>query len=253
MKERNHLTYSITYPDGQGHHFDIAKVLFYGGTPMHKEVGLFVTTSDSMVLVIDGREQTNSRNQAAYHRALTEPMVAQAASALALSTPKKLRALVLGAGPGATGLALVKMGFTTVVQVDIDEEVVNLAVRHMKKWHEGTLCNGQYTTTIIADAATWVEAAVKNHVKYDAIVYDLTEPDSDPNAVFLPSFFDKLAKILSADGVFTAQLGYAAAEGIEQVEDGYRMLSGTDLRGGVVVRDPVSCWAFYHLTRGAAK
>jgi len=252
------LRYTVEFPDGQGHHFDVKQVLSYGSTDVHNEVGIFVTTGGDKVLVINGREQSNSRVIDAYHSALVKPL-------LCVVDRAEKHVLVLGTGPGAAIRILLDAGWGHVTGVDIDPHVQKLAKDHMPEWwtyqnqpdgDEGET-GGVFTDDAIPKRVNLINGDVREVVKniyltptrFSGIVYDLSEPDGDPCAVFSKEFFNDVALLLKSDGIFCAQVGYAGIQGKDTVTEAVRLLNSTWLKGGDVLVDTESLWTFYHFTR----
>lgn len=246
------LRYTVEFPDGQGHYFDVSEVLYYGPTQVHEEVGVFRTTDGALVLVIDGREQSQTDSIHPYHAGLVgavdsqlEIQEEQFRSSNKRSYPI---ALILGSGPGAAAHELLQSkafarANSHIIQVDIDGDIIALSKKHLRSWHNGCF-NDSRISTVVEDAVAFVKRAAI-YGPFDVIIYDLTEPDSDHNSIFNREFFIRCYDLLSIGGVFCAQVGYAGHNGIKQVETAVATLESAGFNG-TILRDPISLWTFYH-------
>lgn len=149
---------------------------------------------------LDGFFMTSERDEFFYHENLVHvPTISQHA-------PQ--RALIIGGGDGGSAEELFKYpSIQEIVLVEIDEQVLDIAKRHLVNVHKGALQNPRLTVRI-DDGLHYVrQTAPAEGATFDIIVLDLTDPVGPAEALYTESFFRDCKALLSPQGALTLHLG----------------------------------------------
>lgn len=160
-------------------------------------------------LLLNGRLQFSSRDEAVYHGMLVYPAMAAAA--------RQEQVLIIGGGDGLALRNVLRWQPKHVDLVDIDQALVNLfsnseaspAPKELKekliKLNENSFANPA-VNVIYADAFNQVDQFIQNNQYYDVIIVDLPDPNHpDLNKLYSDYFYNKLSQILAGDGVLVVQ------------------------------------------------
>lgn len=155
-------------------------------------------------LAIDGRIQTSESEYEEYHTQL-----------LANIPESNGRALLLGAGEGVTGAMLSAKGYT-VDAVDIDGILIKNCEEHLADWIRPYKVKNKITTYIY-DAMDFLDHIASSNddfqlrdvvgVKYDVVVFDLTEPNVASENCYSTDLIDKIKKVINPGAIFAYQNG----------------------------------------------
>lgn len=149
-------------------------------------------------LFLDGALQTSEGDEAHYH----EPIVH--VPAVVHGSPSSV--LILGGGDGGSAReALRWKSVDSVVNVDLDGDVVEACRKYMPSLSQGAFDDSR-CTLVIDDALNYISNC---DATFDIIVCDLTDPvDGGPSSpLFTHEFFTKLRSKLSPRGALTLQSG----------------------------------------------
>jgi len=146
------------------------RLLFYKESPYQK-ISFFTESDGSFSLTLDDFWQFNSNSEHIYHECLfTMPGL----------FPNKLEnVLVLGGGDGLGVKELLKYKSVKRIDlVDLDLEIIKFAKTntHMRNLNNNSFDNHK-VNIIISDAKKWLNK--KPTIKYDLIIIDFPDPNSD--------------------------------------------------------------------------
>ncbi len=177
-----------------GQTFQVKKVLVHKRTPF-QDVLLFESESHGKVLVLDGVVQLTERDEHIYHEMLVHvPMTAHPA-------PKEV--LVIGGGDGGALRRILMYPGAKVTLVEIDEEVVALSKKHLRKIHGGAFSDKR-VEIVYADGADFIEHTSK---KFDIIFTDRGDPIGPIKTLFEKEFYNGCKRILNKNGILVALTG----------------------------------------------
>ncbi|GAB0491141.1 hypothetical protein MMPV_007566 [Pyropia vietnamensis] len=208
----------------------VVSVLTTITTPF-QQLAVVDTGTYGRALVLDGKIQTATGDEAFYHEPLvhipavlfaTRPSAFVAdgnssrssngdgsewglAGGLPASAPTS--ALVLGGGDGGSVRELLRWpSMTAVTLVDIDGAVVDACRTHLRAIHGGALDGDPRVHVVIGDAIAFV---ADHHDTYDLILCDVTDPleDGPSAALFTREFFATVGRLLAPGGVMAMQAG----------------------------------------------
>ena len=162
----------------------------------YQKIQIFDTPIYGRVLVLDGIIQITEKDEAAYSEMLVHPAIQ------VLKNPQKI--LIIGGGDGAVAEEVLKYNFVKRIDlVDIDEEVVKLSIKYLKKINKNSLKNKK-VKIFFQDAFDFI-ANTKN--KYDLIIADRPDPVGAGKSLFKEKFYKNVNKILSKEGIALFQSG----------------------------------------------
>ena len=147
-------------------------------------------------LYLDGDLQFSSRDEHRYTEALVHPVLA--------ADPR--RVLVLGGGDGLAARELLRHpSVTSVVQVELDPAVLDLARTRLAGLNAGALDDPR-TTVVVDDGFRWLREQPSG--SFDAVVVDLPDPDTPVLArLYSTEFYGLVARTLTPDGLLVVQSG----------------------------------------------
>ncbi|OYT61696.1 MAG: spermidine synthase [Thermofilum sp. ex4484_15] len=154
-------------------------------------------TAGGLRLVLDGKTQSTEEDEWIYHEALVHPAM--------VLHEKPEDVLIIGGGEGATLREVLK--HTTVrrvVMVDIDGELIEIAKRHLVKWHKGSFEDPR-VKLVISDGRKFIEREESD--TYDVIIMDLTDPtkDSPSRYLYTLEFYKEVKRVLKPRGIMVTQ------------------------------------------------
>jgi spermidine synthase len=147
-------------------------------------------------LVLDSEMQSVEKDEYIYHEALVQP-------GLCLH-PNPRKVLIVGGGEGATAREILKhKSVKQVVMVDLDGEIVDLAIQHLQSWHQGAFDDPRLQL-VIDDGYEFVRTTDE---KFDIIVIDIVSSfDGGPaEKLYTPQFYAMAKRTLEPGGVLVVQ------------------------------------------------
>jgi spermidine synthase len=174
-----------------------------------------VDTHVYAVPALDGKMQSSQVDEHIYHELLVHPAM--------VTHPAPRKILIIGGGEGATLREVLR--HASVEQVDmleIDEQVVTFAKRHLADWHRGAFDDPRLHL-IIGDGRRHVEETPE---RYDLIFIDVSDPGYDGPAYLLYTlqFYQTAARCLRPDGLIAMQAGPSSPTCGEIMASIYRTL-----------------------------
>ena len=148
-------------------------------------------------LVLDGKVQSSLLDEHWYHEALVHPVL--------LAHPCPRRVLIIGGGEGATLREVLRHRCVEeAVMVDIDEELLEVARRHLGEWHQGAFEDPR-ARLVVGDGRKFLEEAPE--ASFDAVVLDLVDPmEGGPAALlYTVEFYRLVQRVLREGGVAVTQ------------------------------------------------
>jgi len=148
------------------------------------------------ILVLDGIIQITEKDEAAYSEMLVHPAIQ------ILKNPKDI--LIIGGGDGAVAEEILKYNFINKIDlVDIDEEVIKISKKYLKKINKSSLTNKK-VNLFYEDALNFV-SNTKN--KYDLIIADRPDPVGAGKSLFKKEFYNGVNNSLKSNGIAIFQSG----------------------------------------------
>jgi spermidine synthase len=226
----------LTRDEIHGHH--IKKIVARLRTPY--QLAEIIDTFDyGRCLFLDGLVQSTELDEFIYHESLVHPAL--------LMHPRPERIFVGGGSEGAPlREALKHPSIRQTVMVDIDQDVIRLARKHLRKWHCGAFKDPK-VRVFIADARKFLE---KDPAKYDCIFLDLCDPgESGPSqSLFAAEFYALVKSRLENEGLVVVQGGSAnlnMAKGFPNVYQSLKHVFPHVLAYQSCVHSYVGPWAFF--------
>lgn len=151
-----------------------------------------------MRLYLDGGLQFSTRDEYRYTECLVYPALGDGASSV----------LVLGGGDGLAARELLRQpGIHTIVQVELDPAVIDLARTTMRDANGGSL-DSPRVHVLIDDAMNWLRHAAAPKGGFDAVIVDLPDPDTPVlGRLYSTEFYALAAGILAPRGLMVVQAG----------------------------------------------
>ncbi len=173
----------------------IKKVLIDKKSKFQK-IQVFDTLIYGKILVLDGIIQITEKDEAAYSEMLVHPAIQ------ILKNPKDI--LIIGGGDGAVAEEILKYNFINKIDlVDIDEEVIKISKKYLKKINKSSLTNKK-VNLFYEDALNFV-SNTKN--KYDLIIADRPDPVGAGKSLFKKEFYNGVNNSLKSNGIAIFQSG----------------------------------------------
>jgi spermidine synthase len=175
------------------------KKLLYTNKSNYQFIDVIENEHFGRMLFLDKDLQISEADADAYSFAMINPI---------LSKKKELKnVLILGGGDGGLLNYLLHYNPEQVTLVEIDEEVINVSKKYLKK-----ICGNSFkdkrVNILIQDALQYLESVRRT---FDAVIYDLTmHPESFTKferEKFLDKVFKDVARVLNTKGVATFQIG----------------------------------------------
>ncbi len=172
----------------------------------YQQVEIADTEFFGRILILDGKVQSSEYDEYMYHEALVHPAM--------LMCPAPRHVLVIGGGEGATLREVLKHpAVEKLVMVDLDQEVVELCMEYLKRWHQGSF-DDKRVEILYMDARKYLEK-VNEH--FDVIISDVPEPVEQGPALklFTTQYFRLIKSRLAEKGIFSLQAGDSSLPFIE--------------------------------------
>lgn len=156
---------------------------------------------EDMRLYLDGDLQFSTRDEYRYTESLVYPALGGGARSV----------LVIGGGDGLAARELLRQpGIDTIVQVELDPAVVELARTTMSGANAGALGDPR-VDVVIDDAMTWLREPHPELVPgdgFDAVIVDLPDPDNPVlGRLYSQEFYTLVRRVLAPDGLMVVQSG----------------------------------------------
>lgn len=180
--------------------FIIADKVIFEGNSKYQHILLFENKKYGRVLKLDNAFQTSEYDEFTYHEPLVHPAMC--------THPCPKKALVIGGGDGGTLEEVLKHNTVEkAVMVELDEKVIEVSRKYLKKIHKGAF-DDERVELIIGDGIDYVRKCEK---KFDVIVLDLTDPYSISKFLYTNEFYAMVAKRLAKGGILSlhAETPYA--------------------------------------------
>ncbi len=162
----------------------------------HQELILIDNERFGRVLMLDGVAQTTTADEFVYHEMLGHvPLLAHGQAAE-----------VLIVGGGDCGLAeevLKHRAVRSVVQVEIDAQVVEFSRRHLAELNAPVFADARFQLQI-ADGAAFVADSQR---QFDVVLVDSTDPTGAAQALFSCEFYANVRRRLRPGGIVVVQAG----------------------------------------------
>jgi spermidine synthase len=178
--------------------YHIQKIL-YSNKSSYQFIDVIENEHFGRMLFLDKDLQISEVDAEHYSHAMIDPV---------LQKKKKLKnVLILGGGDGGLLNFLLKYNPEKVTLVEIDEEVIKVSKKYLKKIC-GNSFNDRRVNLLIQDALQYLQST---RDKYDVLLYDLTmHPESFikvEREKFLNDVFYHISRILNPKGIATFQVG----------------------------------------------
>lgn len=196
-------------------------------TAYGQEVTIFTRHDDVKMFFIDSEEQSTSEYMDAFNSAL-------------VPNGKLGDVLILGAGAGGPARFALEKGATTITQIDIDADIIELAKEYLIEWNKGSLSHPR-VNTIIADASRWIP--FYSGPKYDTIICDLTELTDASIECWGKDFFRSVLNLLKPGGMFTTHVTWIGNDARARVDELFGELPLVDKS---LVPVPAARWQFFY-------
>jgi spermidine synthase len=152
-------------------------------------------------LYLDGGLQFSTRDEYRYTESLVYPALGDGARSV----------LILGGGDGLAARELLRQpGIDTIVQVELDPAVVELARTTLRDANAGALEDPR-VRVLIDDAMTWLRDAPPQALPrggFDAVIVDLPDPDTPVlGRLYSMEFYALLTRVLAPDALVSVQAG----------------------------------------------
>jgi spermidine synthase len=150
---------------------------------------------DDLRLYLDGGLQFSTRDEFRYTESLVYPALGQ--------NPRSV--LILGGGDGLAARELLRQrSIHTIVQVELDPAVIELARTTLRESNGGSLDDPR-VTVVLDDAMTWLRTVDRS---FDAVLVDLPDPDTPVlGRLYSTEFYALASRALTAGGLMVVQAG----------------------------------------------
>jgi len=181
--------------DGSGSAFSlrISEKLHEEQTPFQR-IEIFATEKFGRLMVIDGFMMLSGRDNFIYHEMMSHPVL--------LSHPEPKRVVIIGGGDcGSLRQVLMHTQIDSVVQVDIDRRVTELAQRFFPE-----LCESNHdprASILFEDGIVWMQNATAGSI--DIIIVDSTDPIGPAEGLFTEAFYRHCYLALKPQGLLVQQ------------------------------------------------
>lgn len=182
-----------------GYHqgFRVKEVLFESKTD-HQHLVIFESQDFGRVMALDGVIQTTERDEFIYHEMLAHvPLFAHGSAK---------DVLIIGGGDGGLLREVLRHNeVERAVQVEIDQAVIDMCVKHLPNHSAGAYDN-ERAEIVIGDGIDYVRNCDR---QFDVILSDSTDPIGPGEVLFTSPFYEGIKRCLKPGGVFAAQNGVA--------------------------------------------
>lgn len=183
----------------------VSRVL-YRGRSRFQRLQVVETPVYGRTLILDGVVQTTERDEFIYHEMLTH---------LPLFThPNPQRVLIIGGGDGGILREVLKHPVREAVLVEIDPAVIDVSRKYLQQIHQGSF-DDRRARVIVDDGARYVQGACG---AFDVIIVDSSDPIGPAQVLFKTQFYQRMAAVLTADGLMARQTGSTFLQAAELPE-----------------------------------
>lgn len=164
-------------------------------TPFQR-IEIYKSIPYGKIMLINGNIQAAETDEHQFHEALTHPAL--------LAHPNPRQILILGLGPAAVAREVLRYSaIQTVIGVDIDQTMIDLAQKYLPEWSCGAF-NDKRLKAVFMDAKAYIE---QPGPLFDVIIMNLPDPQpGSPLAkVYMREFYKKLKERLAPGGIFVTQ------------------------------------------------
>lgn len=185
--------------DAAGFYLRVGKLLDSGAS-RYQQYEVWDTPQFGKLFRLDGYFMTSERDEFFYHENLIHVP--------AVTHPAPASALVIGGGDGGSAEELFKHPtMQSVVLVELDAKVVEIARTHLQAVHRGALDDPRLELRI-EDGLKYVrEVAPASGRRFDLVVLDLTDPIGPAEALYSAEFFRDCSALLTDKGALTLHIG----------------------------------------------
>ena len=176
------------------HGFAISQLVARERTPF-QEYLIFDTPLYGRVLVLDGIVQLSTSDEHIYHDMLIHPPM--------FVHPEPKHVLIVGGGDGGALREVLKHNPQQVVMIDIDEQFVRNAAKHLPSLHNGAFEDPRLEL-LFEDAST---ALSRFENTFDVAIIDCNDAIGTSEVLFEEDFYASVARSLKDDAVCSVQAG----------------------------------------------
>lgn len=156
---------------------------------------------DDTRLYLDGGLQFSTRDEYRYTESLVYPALGEGARSV----------LILGGGDGLAAREVLRQpGVDTIVQVELDPAVVELARTTLREANDGALDDPR-VEVVIDDAMRWLRETPPDRLPpggFGAVIVDLPDPDTPAlGRLYSVEFYALISGVMAADGLMAVQAG----------------------------------------------
>lgn len=157
-----------------------------------QKIELLDTDEFGKVLLLDNITQIGERSEFCYH----EPMVHPALC----SHPKPESVLIIGGGDGGILREVLRYPVVKRIElVELDDQVISFARRHLKRVHRGAFSDPRVRINI-ADGRLFTS---EHPAEFDIIIMDMTDPSGPSRRLYSREFFRTArAALKNGSGIF---------------------------------------------------
>lgn len=182
------------YPDWK-QTFSVDQIIFQEKTDFW-DLSIFENKLFGRVLALDGIIQLTENDEYAYHEMMVHVPL--------LTHPNPKSVLIVGGGDGGILRETLKhKNLETIIQVEIDETVINLAKKYFAGVSDGAFDNPR-ARVAIQDAAKFVK---ETEERFDCIIVDSNDPEGPAKVLFTEEFYGNCKKVLNPGGILVNQNG----------------------------------------------
>jgi spermidine synthase len=184
VRDTNHDSYSVG--------FKIEKSLFSRRSP-YQQIDVLKTVDHGNLLLNDGIFMLSERDEFIYHEMIAHvPLFVH---------PAARKVLVIGGGDGGTVREVLKHACVErVVMVEIDEVVVQASREHFPS--VSCALDDPRTSLIFDDGVKFVSETSE---RFDIVIVDSTDPVGPGEVLFKRSFYQKVGRVLTDQGLLITQ------------------------------------------------
>ena len=167
--------------------------LLYHTKSKYQDIKIYNTKDFGKLLVIDDDIQLNEDDEHIYHEMMAHVPL--------MCLPDASSVLIIGAGDGGICREVLKhQNIKTIIQVEIDEEVINTCLEYFPDITSSL--KNKRVKVYINDAYEWINTYGKLYQEaFDVIIADTTDFGSS-ESLFTDKFYVNIKKLLNKTGIF---------------------------------------------------